>query len=244
MGEVIAEDQGVFAGAVGLWESVDPSDGSSRTFRISLVAGDQYSVYFVDDEVPLCGLNSDGAPLTGAHARGEGQAFYQKLDVGPLYLECSNYNGWVGGVYYDTFLYDHNLDSLADLQGTIWTRSLEQDTDENEFADAVGEWESTDNDGSYQTLTIQQISDSLFSIELIDSGATSCGTDDNGAPLYAARLEGSGTAEFNFLFLETLEHTCLGNPDWSLGTLSLTLTYDPFTDILADAWQVVWTRIR
>ncbi|MBW8011339.1 MAG: glycoside hydrolase family 5 protein [Chloroflexi bacterium] len=244
IGEMIAGDKNIFNGAVGFWESLDPSDGSSRTLRISSVAGDQYSVNFVDDEVPLCGVNTYGAPLTGAEARGEGQAFYQKLDVGPLYLECSNNNGWVGGVHYDTFLYDPYSDSLVDLQGTIWTRSAEQDANENEFGGAVGDWESTDNDGSYQTLTIQQISDVLFSIELADSGASSCGTDDTGGPLYAARLEGSGNADLNFLFLQVLELTCMGDPEWSLDPLSLTLTYDLITDILSDSWGVVWTRIR
>lgn len=243
-GEMIADDKNIFAGAVGLWESLDPSDGSSRTLRISSAADNLYLVHYIDDGVPLCGVNIYGASLTGAEARGKGKAFYQKLDIGPLYLVCSNNNNrWVGGVHYDTFLYHLDSDSLTDLQGTLWTRLPEQEAAEVEFVGAVGEWESTDVDGSYQTLTIQQISNDVFSIELIDQEASSCGTGSDGA-LYAARIEGNGQTDRNSLFIQALQITCLSDPEFSLSSVSFTLTYDPAGDSLSDSWGTVWTRIN
>ncbi len=101
-GEMINADRGVFAGAIGQWVSIDPTDGSKLTLTINPVSDSTYRLSYTDSAVPLCGVTDVGVPLYGASAIGEGIAFYQKLDVGPLYLDCQDGRS-TGGELFDTF---------------------------------------------------------------------------------------------------------------------------------------------
>ena len=75
----------------------------------------------------------------------------------------------------------------------------------------VGAWESIDGDsdgdgvpdlpgadGSYQRLTIGG-SKGRYNVNLKDYGATVCGVDEDGVPLYACTLKGPATAEARVL---------------------------------------------
>jgi len=113
---------------------------------------------------------------------------------------------------------------------------------EPSFADAVGDWESTDIDGSYQTITITQNSDGTFSIDYYDDGATICGLASDGTILYPATLEGTGTATGLALDV-SLSITCHGDTDFAEGPVSVTFTYDAAADTIVDSIGVAWTRL-
>jgi hypothetical protein len=56
----------------------------------------------------------------------------------------------------------------------------------------VGNWTSTDTDGSHQTLTIGGGSDDSYHVRYYDFGASTCGLDPTtGDILYAASAEGT-----------------------------------------------------
>jgi hypothetical protein len=109
------------------------------------------------------------------------------------------------------------------------------------FADAVGDWEGTDIDGSYQTMTITQNADGAFSIDYHDDGASVCGLGNDGSPLYPADGGGSGSAAGLALTI-SLNITCHGDTDWTEGPFSVTYTYDASTDTIADSVGSTWTR--
>jgi len=121
-GELINDDPKVFTRAVGQWKSIDPIYGSTRSLRITPISDNRYGIRYENSAVSLCGVNTQGIPLTGASAEGEGKAFYQKLDVGPIYFDCNDGLS-TGGLLYDTFLYTEDLDILTDLIGTVWSRT-------------------------------------------------------------------------------------------------------------------------
>lgn len=121
-GELINDEQMVFTRVIGQWNSIDPTYGGTRSLSIAPISDDIYSISYENSAVPLCGVNTQGIPLTGASAEGTGKAFYQKLDVGPIYFDCNDGLS-TGGLLYDTFLYDEELDILTDLIGTVWSRT-------------------------------------------------------------------------------------------------------------------------
>lgn len=240
-GERIHTDPDVFAGAVGRWESIDPSDRSQRTLAISSVGNHRYNVRYIDESVPLCNGNRPSTTLASAEAQGEREAFYQKIDIGPLYLDCSN--GWVGGLIFDSLVYDSELDTLTDIQGTIWSRSDIDETSsaEVEFAGAVGEWMSIESsDGSNQTLTIEQLTPGTFKVKYVDEKASICGLDTNGSPLYAA--EGNSQGEpFGRTLNLSLDFVCIGDPDGTTARFSIRFSYDPSTDVITDSFSNQWS---
>lgn len=241
-GELIHTDPDVFAGAAGRWESIDPADRSQRTLAISSIGNHRYNVRYIDESVPLCNGNRPGNTLTGAEANGDGEAFYQKIDIGPLFLDCSN--GWVGGLLFDSLVYDLELDTLTDIQGTIWSRNDIDETSsaEVEFAGAVGEWMSIDgSDGSNQTLTIEQLTPGLFKVKYVDEKASICGRDTNSSPLYTAEGYGQGEPFGRTLHLN-LDFVCIGDPEGTTATYSIELRYDPLADVLTDSFSNQWVR--
>jgi endoglucanase len=122
-GEMIAGDEDIFSGAVGGWARIDPSDGSALRLNIFSKGSGVYRVQYLDDKVPLCGLRNNRIPKWGAEAAGTVEAFFQKLDVGPFYLSCDSGDGDVGGLYFDSLIYDPESDTLTDLHGSTWSRS-------------------------------------------------------------------------------------------------------------------------
>jgi hypothetical protein len=110
-------------------------------------------------------------------------------------------------------------------------------------ANAAGEWETTDAEGSLETMTIQQLSDNEFFVELFDNESKACGTGGNGDPI-PVRAEGIGESRGNAIFITEFAITCLGDPEWLLATVSNTLTYNPATESLIDSWDSIWTRVK
>ena len=242
-GERIHVDKGVFSNSVGKWESTDPSDGSLRTLGINSVGLDQYKLHYVDNTVSLCTGNRTGLPPSGVEAEGESEAFYQKLDIGPLYLNCS-INGWVGGLLFDSFVYDSDSDTLTDIMGTVWSRTSDEAhvSIEIDFKEAVGEWTSIDSsDSSNQTLSVNQLSPEIFTVQYIDEKASICSQDANGLPLFAA--EGNGQGEpFGQTLQLSLNFVCIGDPNGTTATYSIEIRYDPLADVITDSFSNQWTR--
>ena len=169
-GTLINNDPGVFSQASGMWESINHNNGSKRTLRITSISDYHYNIEYENSAVPLCGMDGQGIPITGALAKGEGIAFYQKLDVGPFYLDCID-GGSTGGVYFNTFLYNRELDILTDILGNLWSRIGTDETTSvtTDFIGAVGKWRCIDSsDGSNQSLNIKDLGSNQFSMVYID----------------------------------------------------------------------------
>ena len=192
--------------------------------------------------MPLCNGNRPGNTRISAEAAGAGEAFYQKLDLGPLPLDCSN--GWVGGLLFESLVYDPEMDTLSDIQGTIWSRSDADEASSAEvgFAGAVGEWTSIDgSDGSIQTLSIDHPSPNLFTVRYVDEGASFCGQDSTGSPLFSA--EGNGQGEpFGRVLSLNLDFVCISDPEGTTQTFSIEFLYDPVTDAITDSFANQWVR--
>ena len=103
----------------------------------------------------------------------------------------------------------------------------------------TGVWQSTDTDLSHQTLAIGGVA--TYHVRLYDDGASVCGQDAYGVPLYAAIGLGTGSASGNTLVV-TLAITCLSHPSRFYGNVPVAYTYNPSTDTLTDQIGVVWTR--
>jgi endoglucanase len=244
-GEVISQDQGVFAGAIGKWESIDPADSGKRTLTITSLSDYTYSVRYEDSAVPLCGVNNAGVPLYGASGVGEGNAFYQKLDIGPIYLDCSDGQS-IGGLLFDSFLYDSEVDKLTDLIGTVWSRieSITTNLPASEFTGATGEWTSLDgSDGSNQTLIIENLGSNRFSIIYTDESASICETDSPDSATIAAIGEGSGEATSNNLSV-TFQFTCQDETESLSDQYSIVFEYNTSMDSISDTFSNAWNRIE
>jgi hypothetical protein len=108
----------------------------------------------------------------------------------------------------------------------------------------TGVWESIDAfDGSQQRMAITPVGRGAAGYHLAyrDYGASACGVDANGQPLYAAIGTGTASAAGNTLNTE-FEIWCLGRPRWSLGMWSSSLDYDAATDTLRDTWGGLTTE--
>jgi hypothetical protein len=95
-----------------------------------------------------------------------------------------------------------------------------------------GRWQSTDKDGSHQTLGITSDA-ALLGVTYNDTVATVCG----GNP---ATATGSGIAAGYTLTL-TLSVNCL-NPTKFWGTAPYVFTYTLATDTLKDNYGIIWHR--
>jgi hypothetical protein len=110
------------------------------------------------------------------------------------------------------------------------------------FAPFVGRWESTDTyDGSHQTLSIGGGKNAHF-INYVDEGASICGVDESGDPIYAAY----GRSKFAVDDLQlsaTLDLYCRTHPPTLvIDDILLEYTYLPETDTLVDNYGNTWFR--
>jgi hypothetical protein len=104
----------------------------------------------------------------------------------------------------------------------------------------LGKWYSVDTyDGSNQSLSIGGGPGSTYHVQYRDDGASLCGTDANGVPLYAAKAKGEldGTGG---VLAGSLPVICLAQPSYVLGDFGFSLTYDSLTDTFTDSYGVVW----
>ena len=104
----------------------------------------------------------------------------------------------------------------------------------------IGAWESTDLDGSYQTLTIGGGPDNTYHVRYYDFGATVCGLDETGDFLYAASARGVLTGSDGSI-TGTLHVNCMTHPPTFWGDAYITYVYDADTDTIFDG-AVFWTR--
>lgn len=104
----------------------------------------------------------------------------------------------------------------------------------------TGTWASVDIDGSNQVLLISQ-SAGGYSLTWFDDGASICGKDANGKPIYPAIGRGKGYADGYSLHIN-VRFWCLSQPPTFWGTVGVDFTYDPATETLWDGW-VLWHRI-
>ncbi len=104
----------------------------------------------------------------------------------------------------------------------------------------TGAWTSIDIDGSSQRLTIG--GGPAPRVQLLDDGASVCGLDENGDPIWAARATGRAAVAGDVLTVD-LDLYCLARPTYFLDTFAgLEYTYDAGTDTLTDGLGVVWSR--
>ena len=239
-GEYISADLKVFSGAVGEWKSTDPTDGSQRTLTINPADGNTYAIRYKDAMVDLCTRNLEKA---GGLATGEGKAFFQKLDIGPVHFSCEDGLS-TGGLIYESFLYDEELDTLTDIAGTVWSRSSSVVFDPNQsaFLGAVGSWMCLDgSDGSTQTLVVEHLEGNQYSIVYSDDRASICGTDENNNSLYTARAEVIGISPTNVVEVD-LRFTCFGDTEWETDVFPTTFEYNSLTDKVSDSFYNTWNR--
>ena len=105
----------------------------------------------------------------------------------------------------------------------------------------IGTWESTDWDGSYQTLTIGAGPDNTYHVRYYDFGASVCGTDPQTNEFYAASARGflsplDGNIE------GTIAVTCLTRPPEFYNDADVTYGYDSSNDTLIGADGNTWDR--
>lgn len=105
----------------------------------------------------------------------------------------------------------------------------------------MGAWESTDIDGSYQTLNIGGGPRGMFRFRYHDRGATVCGVED-GVILYAGYAHGWFEESVSNVLTASFDFTCLSRPVSTLGPFSVEYTYHPGTDTITDTTGVTWTR--
>jgi hypothetical protein len=102
----------------------------------------------------------------------------------------------------------------------------------------TGVWESIDPwDLSQQQMVITPVGRALKGYVLVsfDHGASACGVDAQGQPLYGAMGIGTGSATGNILATQAAIW-CLARPRWFWGSWSSTLAYDSTTDTLFETW--------
>jgi hypothetical protein len=104
----------------------------------------------------------------------------------------------------------------------------------------IGAWESTDLDGSYQTLTIGGGSDNTYHVRYYDFGATVCGLNPKNNDLYAASARGLLTGSDGSI-TGTLHVNCMTRPPTFWGDVYIAYVYDANTDTIFDG-AVFWTR--
>lgn len=85
--------------------------------------------------------------------------------------------------------------------------------------------------------------DNSYTIAYLDEGASICGKNDDGAPLYAGRLVWHGEAVRNTLPMVNAEFICLGETEWAASPVSITFTYNAASDSLTDNLGVEWSRM-
>lgn len=106
----------------------------------------------------------------------------------------------------------------------------------------VGNWTSTDTDGSYQILTIGGGADGSYHVRYYDFGASTCGLDpETGEILYAASVEGTLSLS-GYMLSGTLPLYCQTAPPTFRHNSTFLYIYDPETDTLIDIYGVVWSH--
>ncbi|MFL6206903.1 MAG: hypothetical protein ACJ739_16295 [Acidimicrobiales bacterium] len=116
-------------------------------------------------------------------------------------------------------------------------------------SDYVGTWESTDTDGSSQTLVLRESGDGDHAMVLHDDAATGACAGAAATISGTGRLQGDGT------LVVAAELTCddgttpiplQGDPEtarqFTDGLAHITFTYDRFADQLVDGFRVTWRR--
>lgn len=106
----------------------------------------------------------------------------------------------------------------------------------------IGTWESTDLDGSYQTLTIGSGPDNTYHVRYYDFGASVCGLDpQTGDPLYAASASGLLTGSDRKI-AGAIAVYCMTRLPTFLTDFDITYKYNASTDTIIDSGGVVWNR--
>lgn len=105
----------------------------------------------------------------------------------------------------------------------------------------AGMWQSLDVDGSTQTLRIW-LADGAYQAEWYDDGASVCGRDSTGTPLYAGTFTGSATALETGGLVLNISGICEDGANTAVGPFAVPISYDAATDTLYDG-TLTWTRI-
>jgi len=105
----------------------------------------------------------------------------------------------------------------------------------------IGAWESTDLDGSYQTLTIGGGPDNTYHVRYYDFGASVCGLDPHTNDLYAASARGLLTGSDGSI-AGTISVYCMTRPPTFWGDTYFAYYYDASNDTIVGSGGDVWNR--
>ena len=105
----------------------------------------------------------------------------------------------------------------------------------------IGVWTALDLDGSNLQLSIGGGAGNSYHLFYFDDGASVCGLDTGGDPLYPANAKGVGTATGDVLSV-TFAVKCLAMPSYSYGESPYAFTYNSGTGTLTDGYGLIWTR--
>lgn len=113
----------------------------------------------------------------------------------------------------------------------------------------LGDWRSVDFDGSFMTLTIEtRLNAPGYWVHLVDYGASVCGLDEDGHPLYPGIFDTTAYTKGSDPYLLTIAEAdvwCVPDeaPRYYWGTIPTSTTrYDPVTDTLENADGSRWSR--
>lgn len=104
----------------------------------------------------------------------------------------------------------------------------------------VGTWHSIDVDGSSQRLRIWLV-DGVYQVEWYDDGASVCGIDSAGTPLYAVTLTGSARVLDTGGLVMTVKGICANAANTAVGPFVVPLNYDTTNDTIYDG-TLTWNR--
>lgn len=107
-------------GVAGVWESTD-TDGSAQRLVVADGPGNTHHVLYVDEGASVCGTGPRG-DLVAATLRGTMTLAGNELG-GDLPLVCRTGPPALLGVFWLTFTYVPETDTIVDTFGIVWSRS-------------------------------------------------------------------------------------------------------------------------
>jgi hypothetical protein len=116
-----------------------------------------------------------------------------------------------------------------------------QENENPAFDLAVGEWETYQADGSYETLHIEKLVDNQYAVTGYGDSAWICGVDTQNNPLFGIQITGEGYA-IDHILTTTLKLTCLSTPPKELPLYAIEISYDKSSDTLKNTLGMVYTR--
>lgn len=156
-------------------------------------------------------------------------------------------NGVGLGAGQDEITSDEDIPADFDYFELIESQSAGQGSTGEEVGEDpfLGDWVAVDpHDGSDMKLAISR-EGIVYKVTFNDQGASICGKDDNGKPMYALEMIFAGTAHGDTIYASSTSATCLSTPASPLqGEYQINISYQPGSDTIWDSLnKATWTRV-